>query len=137
MYLHEIGRVHLLTAVDEKLLAKKMENGKHISRIRKTHLERYGRTPSATEIILDMLRELGHSADVIRALQKQLKIKGTDKFRQTICEPRLREEIDGELDQQLVREISDRIGEPLPDTEQILINLSINILYNLLIANRL
>ena len=54
IYLHEIGRVHLLTAQDEKLLAKKMENGKHIVRIRKARLERHGRSPLAVEIIQDM-----------------------------------------------------------------------------------
>ena len=34
IYLHEIGRVHLLTADDEKDLAKMMEDGKYISRIK-------------------------------------------------------------------------------------------------------
>jgi len=35
MYLHEIGRVHLLTADDEKVLAKNMEEGNRINEIRR------------------------------------------------------------------------------------------------------
>ena len=127
IYLHEIGRVHLLTAQDEKLLARRMENGKHIVRIRKARLERHGRSPLAVEIIQDMFKELGQVSNVIRAVQKEFEIKATGKFKQTICEPRLREAIDGELNQQLVKAISDQIGKPEPETEHLLIKLSINI----------
>ncbi len=35
MYLREIGRVHLLTAKDERVLARKMEGGKHIFSLEK------------------------------------------------------------------------------------------------------
>ena len=127
IYLHEIGRVPLLTAEDEKLLAKKMENGKHITRIKKAHQEKYGQPPSATEIVLNMLRELGQATDVIQALQKHLGIEPTDKFKPSICDPKLREAIDGELNQQMVRGVSDEIGRSVSETEQLIINLSINI----------
>jgi len=43
IYLHEIGRVHLLTADDEKVLAKKMGEGKHINEIRQEYLQRGNR----------------------------------------------------------------------------------------------
>ncbi|PKH47825.1 RNA polymerase sigma factor RpoD, partial [Dehalococcoides mccartyi] len=49
MYLHEIGRVPLLSAEDEKTLAKKMEEGKRIREIRQECLEKRGRYPSAAE----------------------------------------------------------------------------------------
>ncbi len=38
MYLHEIGRVHLLTAENEKVLARKLEEGKRINEIRRDYL---------------------------------------------------------------------------------------------------
>ena len=37
IYLHEIGRVHLLTAEDEKNLARRMEEGKHINTIKQEY----------------------------------------------------------------------------------------------------
>src|SRR5512137_1389626 len=45
MYLHEIGRVQLLTAVDEKILAKKIEQGKYVSGIKQSWLQKFGRMP--------------------------------------------------------------------------------------------
>jgi len=127
IYLHEIGRVQLLTAADEKVLAKKMERGKHITRIRKAHLEGYGRSPTATEIILAMLKELVGTANIIRLLQEQLEIKPTNKFIESVCNPSLWEAIVGELNQQLVQTISEKIGKPMPDAEHLLIKLSLNI----------
>ena len=55
MYLHEIGRVHLLTAEDEKALARKLEEGKRINEIRQDYLQRYG-TVSYTHLTLPTKR---------------------------------------------------------------------------------
>ena len=84
MYLHEIGRVHLLTAVDEKVLAKKLEEGKRINEIRQDYLQRYGKSPSATEIILTMLKELEQASNIIHLLQEQLGLTPTASFIETI-----------------------------------------------------
>jgi RNA polymerase primary sigma factor len=62
IYLHEIGRVHLLTAEDEKTLAKKMEKGKRINEIKQQYLQKHGRAPSATDITLIMLKEIGQAS---------------------------------------------------------------------------
>ena len=80
MYLHEIGRVHLLTAADEKVLANKMEEGRRISEIKQDYLQKYGMLPSATEIVVAMLRELCQSAPLIRLLHKELDIKPAASF---------------------------------------------------------
>ena len=58
MYLHEIGRVHLLTAEDEKNLARQIEEGRRIEEIRQEWAGKYGWSPSATEIILRFKRSL-------------------------------------------------------------------------------
>ena len=60
LYLHEIGRVPLLTARDEKTLARRIEEGKRIAEI-KRELEKQGKETSATQILLTMLRQVGQA----------------------------------------------------------------------------
>ncbi|GAH98473.1 unnamed protein product, partial [marine sediment metagenome] len=127
MYLHEIGRVHLLTAVDEKVLAKKLEEGKRINEIRQDYLQRYGKSPSATEIILTMLKELEQMSTIIHLLQEQLGLTPTASFIATITNAKLRDSINNEINQQIVQAIASQMDKSVPATEQLLINLSINI----------
>jgi len=127
MYLHEIGRVHLLTAVDEKVLAKKLEEGKRINEIKQDYLRRYGKSPSATEIIRTMLKDLGQASTIIHLLQKQLGLTPTASFIETISNAKLRGSINNEINQQIVQAIANQMDKSIPQTERLLINLSINI----------
>src|SRR5947208_5573426 len=47
MYLREIGKVFLLSAADEKRLARQMEEGKHIERLHAASQKVTGRVPDA------------------------------------------------------------------------------------------
>jgi len=127
MYLHEIGRVHLLTAENEKVLARKLEEGKRINEIKQDYLQRYGKSPSATEIILTMLKELGQASTIIHLLQEQLGLTPTASFIETISNAKLRDSINNEINQQIVQAIANQMDKSVPETEQLLINLSINI----------
>jgi RNA polymerase primary sigma factor len=127
MYLHEIGRVHLLTADEEKYLARQMEEGRRIKEIRQSFLLKKGRDPSATEIIIAILEELSRAAATIRLIQEQLKIEPTSGFLETISNPTLRESIDGEIKPQLILAISHQTGKSIAETELFLAELSLNI----------
>src|SRR3972149_721121 len=48
LYLHEIGKVHLLTAKDERVLAQKIEAAKHIREIKQAFQIKNERAASAT-----------------------------------------------------------------------------------------
>ncbi|MFQ6122453.1 MAG: RNA polymerase sigma factor RpoD [Dehalococcoidales bacterium] len=126
IYLHEIGRVHLLTAEDEKVLAKKMGEGKRINEIRQQYLQKHGRAPSATEVILAMLKEVGQASSIIGLLQEQFGLTPTTSFIESISNAKLRDSIDNTIDQQLIHAIASQIGKSTSETEQILIKLSLN-----------
>ena len=126
MYLHEIGRVPLLTAKDEKVLAKKMEQGRRVREIRDKWLEKYGRPPLAIDVILRMLIELGHTATFIQLLRDELGLPETDKFKESVFDPKIRDSFDDEIDQKLTQDIATRMDVQIPDIEQALIALSLN-----------
>jgi RNA polymerase primary sigma factor len=127
MYLHEIGRVSLLTAEDEKELARKMEEGRRIREIKQGYLQKHGREPSATEIVLTILQELSQSGRVIRTIQEHLKLKHSSSFVEQISTAILRASIDSEISPQLVLAISQQTKKPIPETEILITKLSLNI----------
>ncbi|MFC1937797.1 RNA polymerase sigma factor RpoD [Chloroflexota bacterium] len=126
MYLHEIGRVQLLTASDEKSLARKMEKGRRISELRDIHREKYGEPPSASDVIITLLKELGQASTLICFLREQLGLSPMDNTIGSLFDLGLQESIDGEIDQQLVQAIAEKINRPALEAEQLLILTSID-----------
>jgi RNA polymerase primary sigma factor len=126
MYLHEIGRVPLLTADDEKNLAQKMEKGKRVDEIREFLRKKLGRDPSTTEIMQAMLKEIGQAAPLVHALQKELGLKHATGFKKAVFAPQIRQAIDNEINQNLTMALAQALVRPVADIEQILINLSLN-----------
>jgi RNA polymerase primary sigma factor len=126
MYLHEIGRVLLLTAEDEKILAQKMEAGKRIKEIKESCILKNGRTPTASEILLCMLRDLSKLMNILHLLQEELNLKPGRNFKEDISDKTLINNISNEIDQRLTQNISVKTGLPVPDIEQAIINLYLN-----------
>jgi len=126
LYLHEIGKVHLLTAQDERDLAKKIEMAKRLREIKHDYTRKHGISPSPTEIMLIILKDMAQTAPIIRLLQEYLKISRTNSFIRSISNSKIRESIDGVIDQEMAQTIGRKINKSVPETEQLLINLSLN-----------
>ncbi len=124
IYLHEIGRVHLLTAGDEKNLAKRMEEGKYIDIIKQEYFKKNNRQPSATEIILAVLADLGQAADLVRLLQDKNGIPKTKNFNKCIYDPKIQETIDNAVDPLVIQEFANKLNKTVPEIEEILVRLS-------------
>jgi len=125
IYLHEIGRVHLLTAANEKTLAKQMEEGEYINKIKQEYSQEHGRLPSATDIILAILKNLGQTSPVIHLIQGQLGLTPTISFIESIHDPKLQDSIDSTLDLQQIHDIASKLNNSVTETEQILVKLSL------------
>ncbi|MCK4696838.1 MAG: sigma-70 family RNA polymerase sigma factor, partial [Dehalococcoidia bacterium] len=126
IYLHEIGRVSLLTAKNERVLSRRIAEGKRITEIEQEFLHNYERHPSAVEIVLAMFKEIGQLSTVINIVLEQLDLATTDSFEGLIFDARLRENIDGEIDQQLIQAVTQQTAKSMPEVEHLLINLSLN-----------
>jgi RNA polymerase primary sigma factor len=127
MYLHEIGRVHLLTAGDEKSLAKKLEAGKRVSELRLDYARKNGRPPAPSDIMLAVLRDIAGATPVIRTIEKHLGMEPAQGFLDAISNPRLCGAFDAELNPELVINITNNAGLPQQGAEQHLIGLCVNI----------
>ena len=124
MYLREIGRVYLLTAEDEKRLARAMEEGKHIQRIERRWLEEHGRNATGVDVFLTLLGELHDMRRIMNAIVRELNL-GKQSLSQRIADPVLRSALDGELDQDLATALSQSLRLQPGQADQSLVRLSI------------
>ena len=125
LYLHQIGRVPLLKASDEKIIARRIEIGKRISEIEQK-LQNQGQHTVASQIYLEIVRELGQSWEIIHKIQENLGLAENSKFRQSITNVKLRDAIDGVIDQLIVQAIADKLNLPAQLIERRLNALSVD-----------
>jgi RNA polymerase primary sigma factor len=125
IYLHEIGRVHLLTGEEEKRLARHMEEGKYINHIRQDYARKNGRQPSSAEVIIVMLQNLSNITPFIGLLQEELGLKKTEKFVESVYDAKLQENIDNSIDPQKILNIATKLNKQPNEVEEMLIKLSL------------
>ncbi len=126
IYLHEIGRVPLLTAEDEQTLSRKIAEAKRITEIKQKLQRRYLREPSASETGLAMLEEVGQASAILPLILKKVDVTPTVPLKEAIANAKLRANIDNEISQQLIQAIARKTGKSVTEAEQLLINLSLN-----------
>jgi RNA polymerase primary sigma factor len=126
MYLHEIGRVKLLTAGEERSLAQQRERGRRIGEIKKDWLKKQPVPPSATEIMLVILKNVYQSISVIDLIQKELGLEPASTLLDAVSNTTFRDAIDGPIKPELLQSIAVKMEKPLLETEQLIVNLSIN-----------
>ncbi len=124
MYLREIGRVFLLTAADEKFLAREMEEGNWIHDIEEDFHEQIGRDPSALDILLillDQLEELRDSTTIVAKV-----IGASDETLIELVENEdFRKRIDGEMDEELRAKLVRGLKIDEGEAEEHLVRLSV------------
>jgi RNA polymerase primary sigma factor len=126
MYLREIGRISLLNAGEERVLARQREEGRRIGEIKENWLKKWSTDPSSAEIMLVIVKDLCESTYVIDLIRKDLGLNLTSTFLDAVSNTAFRDAIDGTIKPELIQSIAAKMEKPLPETEQLVINLSIN-----------
>ena len=151
MYLREIGKVYLLTADDEKHLARQMEEGLHIEAIEQEYVSNYGHPPSAARVAVTLLEQWGALLPVFKEAKRFVddfdklvkpreegELPVTRKWRnaegaklknltfsETIADPQFRGLIDGEMDPDLTLHVMNKLKIEDADAHMRIVQLSI------------
>ena len=126
MYLREIGRVHLLTSKDERVLARKMEGGRHHEALEKELNEAEGRSPKAWEACVALLQRLSNSAPLVGSLGENLGLSRNLTLSQITDHPKLRAAIDAELNPELMESLAGELDVEVTDVTRMVIQLSLS-----------
>jgi RNA polymerase primary sigma factor len=124
LYISEIGRVSLLNARDEKVLARKIELARFLKEMKHDYLLRSGAPSSAADIELQIRVEIVKAAPLVRLLREELGLPATSSFVKSVSENNLRESIAGVFDPQMVQNIARKLDKSVSETEHLLKNLS-------------
>jgi RNA polymerase primary sigma factor len=127
LYLHQIGRVNLLSGREEKLLARKVELARFLREIRRDYLAKNGERPSAVQIASLIRAGIVEAAPVVRLLREELGLPANSSFVDSVAEGTLRDSISGVFDQQMVQNIADKMARSSEETAHLLKNLSVHV----------
>ena len=125
MYLREIGKVFLLSAADEKHLARQMEEGQHIEAIEHTWREENGFAPTAVEVALTLFEQLNQLRPVLDITVSYLKLPRTSLLANRLGDPTLRRLIDAEMDLDFAEALARRRSLEVEHAARSIVRLSI------------
>lgn len=126
MYLHEIGRVHLLKGEEEKALARKMEEGKYLNDIKQKYIEEHCRAPSANAVMRVILKQIEESAPVVCIIRAQSELPVTNQFMESLYNTTVQESINNTIDPAIIAAVSLKLGITISEAQEMLTSLSVN-----------
>ena len=126
MYLREIGRVALLTAADEVVLARAVELAQRLEAIEKDiRGDIEVGTPDPFTVINDILTKLGPVGDTASAVAKYLGLKTPVTLGAILTDPDMRALIDGKREDELINYLSDALGVEPDEAHKLVVELSV------------
>mgnify|MGYP001201647768 CR=1 FL=1 len=129
MYLREIGRVSLLKAQEERDLARELEAFNHIDDIHKKLVGQDTDDASpvrAWHYIREMLDRICDSEDLLNGFLKYMSLPEKTTIQEMVYDPAIREELDGELPEEMLNFIGDALNKDPDVVKEELRGLSLN-----------
>jgi len=125
MYLRQIGRVPLLTADEEKVLARNKEEKDCINGIKQEYLTKWGRPASAVDVITVVLERLVRVLPLLKRVEAQLGIASDERLTKRLSNPTLRGAVDRELTELFIMPLSEAMEDTPPAVELMVKDLSL------------
>ncbi len=94
MYLREIGRVDLLKAAEERILARRFEARRHINAIEGSWTSPDGRPLRAAQIVTDFLTDISDNHYVVSAVARYHGIEYSGKLSEVMSDPELHDRLE-------------------------------------------
>ena len=114
MYLREIGRVSLLKAKEERILARSLEESKYVQKLEEELTELAGQPPRAWASHLQLLKRLCDAQPLLDALVRYVGLECTQTVSEAMTHPQIREVLDGELPEEMLNFVAELLNmEPL------------------------
>ncbi|MCH8310491.1 MAG: hypothetical protein IIB17_08355, partial [Chloroflexi bacterium] len=110
MYLREIGRVNLLKAAEERVLARQFEQGRYITQMETTLTTPEGRPPRSWLIIAQFLHHVADLEELAFAVARYKNVHFDGTLQQLIESPDMRESLDGELPEEMQNFLADTLN---------------------------
>ena len=110
MYLREIGRVDLLKAAEERILARRFEDLRHINDLEYDLASPDSRQPRSWMIVWHFLNHIATNYDVVSAVARYHGIRYSGRLSETIAHPEIREAMDGELPEEVMNFLADALN---------------------------
>ena len=126
MYLHEIGRVPLLTAAEERELSSKIEQASHLEKIEDAYFKKHNKFPSAVDMAAALTSRLFKAYPVVEVIKEYLGIDHSRSLAETITDPKFHVAIDNEINPALITAVAQRIDKETASSEKALVDLSLS-----------
>ena len=126
MYLREIGRVPLLTAQDERALARRMESGRYVEQARRVLQQESGEFPTGQEVAAHFLRNICASAPLVDVIRKHLALGRKALLKDLVSGAKVRPAIDGVIDAELRRIAGEALGKSQEEMERLITALALD-----------
>ena len=110
MYLREIGRVSLLKAADEQILARRLEACKYIQAVEAELSLLEGRPPRASRTVIECLKKLCEAEQLVDTVSRYAGIKGKRTLPEIMAHEEMRAALDGELTEEFLNFLADTLN---------------------------
>jgi RNA polymerase primary sigma factor len=125
MYLREIGRVSLLTAQDERVLAKKMEAGRFLRRIEHAFRVEYQRDPAAWEVVIRIMERLAGGQDYYKPVAKTIGLPPNPALGVLTGTDGLPDRLAGEPDPEVITRLAQKNGQEPMQARDAIVDLAV------------